>query len=72
MAGLKFSGNVVFGIKFIVMAKGDFAVNCKSSDPLYDILEYMQIAIIKNEAAYFVKTNTLVILKTFDHGCNKI
>lgn len=43
-----------------------------ANHPLHDVLEYMQIAIIKTEAAYFVRTNTLVILKTFAHGCNKI
>lgn len=30
----------------------------------------MQIATIKTEAAYFVKINICVILKTFDHGCS--
>ena len=35
----------------------------------HNILEYMQIAIIKTEAADFVKINICVILKTFGHDC---
>ena len=36
---------------------------------LHDILEYMQIAIIQTEAAYFVKFNICVILKIVCHDC---
>jgi hypothetical protein len=36
---------------------------------LHNILEYMQIAIIQNEAADFVKINICVILKMFGHDC---
>ena len=36
---------------------------------LHTILEYMQIAIIKTEAADFVKINICVILNTFGHCC---
>lgn len=32
VAGVKFCENIVFGIKFIVLAKRDFAINCNSSD----------------------------------------
>ena len=36
---------------------------------LYNILEYIQIAIIKTEAVDFVKINICIILKTFGHDC---
>ena len=36
---------------------------------LHNILEYMLIAIIQNEAADFVKINICVILQTFGHDC---
>lgn len=55
-----------FEIKFIFMAKKDFAIHLIT---LHNILEYMEIAIIKTEAANFVKTNICVILKTFGHDC---
>lgn len=37
--------------------------------PLHNMLEDMQIPIIKTEAADFVKINIYVILKTFGQGC---
>lgn len=35
---------------------------------LHNILVYMQIAIIKTEAAEFVKINILVLIKNFGHS----
>lgn len=35
----------------------------------HNSLEYMQIAIIKTEAADLVKINICVIVKTFGHDC---
>lgn len=42
---------IFFGIKFIFMAKSDFAIHLI---PLHNIQEYIQIAIIETEAADFV------------------
>ena len=69
VAGLKCSGNGFFGIKFIFIAKRDFAITEIHLITLHNILDFMQISIIKTEAADFVKINICVILKTFGHGC---
>ena len=53
-------------IQFICMAKRDFAIHLIT---LHNTLEYMQIAIIQNEVADFVKINICDILKNFGHDC---
>ena len=44
MTAMKCSGKGFFGIKLIFMAKKDYAIHLIT---LHNILEYMQIAIIK-------------------------
>jgi hypothetical protein len=63
VAGLK----CFWGIRFICMAKRDFAIHLIT---LHNILEYMQIAVIQIEAADFVKINICAIFKTFGHDCS--
>lgn len=63
MAAMKCSGNGFF--------HGNEGL-CNPSDHLHNILEYLQIAIIKTEAANFVKTNICVNLQTFGHDCTPL
>lgn len=58
------SSLVLVNILTYVNKKKDFAVYLIT---LHKILEYMQTAFIKAEAADFLRTNICVILKTFGH-----
>ena len=69
VAGLKCSGNVFGGLSSFSWQRGTLQLIAIHLITLHDILEYMQIAIIKTEAADFVKISICVILKTFDHDC---
>lgn len=68
VAGLKCSGNVFLGLSSFSWQRGTLQLIAIHLITLHNILEYMQIAIIKTEAADFVKINIYVILKTFGHG----
>jgi hypothetical protein len=72
VAGLKCSGNVFGGFSSFAWQRVTLQLIAVHLITLHNILEYMQIAIIQNEAADFVKMNICVILKTFGHDCTII
>jgi hypothetical protein len=69
VAGLKCSGNILGGFSSFAWQKGTLQLIAIKLITLHNLMEYMQIAIIKTEAADFVKINICVILKTFGYDC---